>query len=141
LLTTILGSGKSSILSAILGEIRCVYGTVSAKGRIAYVGQQPFIQNGTVRDNIIFGLPVDEMKYSQSLVDCCLEHDLNVLPSGDRTEIGERGINLSGGTQYYLRTFYTSVADELKYVTTKNIFFSVTYSRSESSCRISKSCV
>lgn len=91
------GSGKSSILSALLGEIRCVYGTVFVKGRIAYVGQQAFIQNGSLRDNIIFGREFNDEKYASTIRDCCLEHDLKVLPSGDNTEIGERGINLSGG--------------------------------------------
>jgi ABC-type sulfate/molybdate transport systems ATPase subunit len=72
-------------------------GSVGIKGSVAYMGQRPFIQNSTLRDNITFGLPFDQQKYSQTLFECALLPDLKVLPGGDMTEIGERGINLSGG--------------------------------------------
>jgi len=91
------GSGKSSIVSGFLGEIRCFFGEVMLKGTIAYVGQRPYIQNCTLKDNILFGLPYDAEKYKKTLEECCLVPDLKVLPGGELTEIGERGINLSGG--------------------------------------------
>jgi ABC-type bacteriocin/lantibiotic exporter with double-glycine peptidase domain len=61
------------------------------------MGQRPFIQNCTLRDNILFGLPYNEEKYQRVLQECALVPDLKVLPAGELTEIGERGINLSGG--------------------------------------------
>jgi ABC-type multidrug transport system fused ATPase/permease subunit len=91
------GSGKSSVLLSVLGDLVCVLGEVSVKGRVAYVGQRPFIQNSTLKDNILFGRPYDEAKYMKTLEMCALLPDLDVLPAGDQTEIGERGINLSGG--------------------------------------------
>ncbi|KAH9084688.1 hypothetical protein Ae201684P_001928 [Aphanomyces euteiches] len=91
------GSGKSTLLSGLLGDAPCTQGSVSLRGSIAYVAQQPFIQNATVRDNICFGLPYDHAKYQEAIRVCCLEDDLKVLAAGDQTEIGEKGINLSGG--------------------------------------------
>lgn len=70
---------------------------ITVEGKLSYVQQQPWIQNLTIRDNILFGLPYDESKYNQVIKDCELERDLQILPSGDFTEIGEKGINLSGG--------------------------------------------
>ncbi|RKO84654.1 P-loop containing nucleoside triphosphate hydrolase protein, partial [Blyttiomyces helicus] len=91
------GSGKSSIISAILGEMYRVKGTVTVRGSIAYVPQTAWIMNATVRENILFGKPYDERYYAETLRACCLNTDLEMLPGGDQTEIGERGINLSGG--------------------------------------------
>jgi ABC-type multidrug transport system fused ATPase/permease subunit len=92
------GSGKSSLLSGFLGDIRLYFGAIALNSqRIAYVGQRPFIQNATVRDNILFGLAFHENKYRQVIEQCCLEADLAILPAGDMTEIGEKGINISGG--------------------------------------------
>ncbi|RHY38344.1 hypothetical protein DYB34_003537 [Aphanomyces astaci] len=91
------GSGKSTLLSGLLGDAPCTQGTVSMRGSVAYVSQQPFIQNATLRDNICFGLPYEYGRYTAAVGVCCLEADLRVLPGGDLTEIGERGINLSGG--------------------------------------------
>ncbi|XP_036593137.1 canalicular multispecific organic anion transporter 1 isoform X2 [Trichosurus vulpecula] len=91
------GCGKSSLMSAILGEMEPIHGRVNIKGSIAYVPQQSWIQNGTVKDNILFGSPLDEKRYQQVLEACALLPDLKILPGGDRTEIGEKGINLSGG--------------------------------------------
>jgi ATP-binding cassette subfamily C (CFTR/MRP) protein 1 len=91
------GSGKSSLITALLGDLRLCSGGVSVKGRVAFAGQRPFIQNATLKDNVLFGLPFDEAKYQRTLQMCALLPDLAVLPSGDLTEIGERGINLSGG--------------------------------------------
>ncbi|CAG8746147.1 2894_t:CDS:10, partial [Cetraspora pellucida] len=91
------GSGKSSLLSALVGEMKRIKGEVSFGGNVGYCPQTAWIQNATLRDNITFGLPFDEEKYRQVIKDCCLEPDLEVLPASDLTEIGERGINLSGG--------------------------------------------
>ncbi|KAI9987887.1 hypothetical protein PInf_024142 [Phytophthora infestans] len=91
------GSGKSTLLAGILGDARCSAGSVAIRGKVAYVSQQPFIQNATVRDNITFGLPFDADKYEEALRVSSLQKDLRILTAGDRTEIGEKGINLSGG--------------------------------------------
>uniref|UniRef100_A0AAQ5YZ93 ATP-binding cassette, sub-family C (CFTR/MRP), member 3 n=1 Tax=Amphiprion ocellaris TaxID=80972 RepID=A0AAQ5YZ93_AMPOC len=87
------GCGKSSLISALLGEMEKVEGD----GSVAYVPQQAWIQNATLRDNILFGRPYNEQKYRCVLDACALTPDLQVLPGGDMTEIGEKGINLSGG--------------------------------------------
>ncbi|KAM9618308.1 ATP-binding cassette sub-family C member 2 isoform 1-T1 [Trichechus inunguis] len=91
------GSGKSSLMSAILGEMENVHGHITIKGTIAYVPQQSWIQNGTIKDNILFGSELNEEKYQQVLEACALLPDLEVLPGRDLAEIGEKGINLSGG--------------------------------------------
>ncbi|KAG1706852.1 hypothetical protein DVH05_027703 [Phytophthora capsici] len=91
------GAGKSTLLSGILGDARCNRGEVSLRGSVAYVSQQPFIQNATVRENICFGLPFNEAKYAEAQRVSSMQKDLAVLPGGDMTEIGEKGINLSGG--------------------------------------------
>ncbi|XP_035883030.1 canalicular multispecific organic anion transporter 1 isoform X2 [Phyllostomus discolor] len=91
------GSGKSSLMSAMLGEMEHVHGHISIKGSIAYVPQQSWIQNGTIKDNILFGSEFDKKRYQQVLEACALLQDLEVLPGGDLAEIGEKGINLSGG--------------------------------------------
>ncbi|CAG8849503.1 14484_t:CDS:1, partial [Racocetra persica] len=91
------GSGKSSLLSALVGEMKKIKGEVLLGGNIGYCPQTAWIQNATLRDNVTFGLQFDEEKYRQVIKDCCLEPDLKVLPAGDLTEIGEKGINLSGG--------------------------------------------
>uniref|UniRef100_A0A8C0K2U2 Multidrug resistance-associated protein 1 n=1 Tax=Canis lupus dingo TaxID=286419 RepID=A0A8C0K2U2_CANLU len=91
------GSGKSSLMSAMLGEMEDVHGHITIKGTIAYVPQQSWIQNGTIKDNILFGSELDEKRYQQVLEACALLPDLEVLPGGDLAEIGEKGINLSGG--------------------------------------------
>ncbi|CAM1304666.1 Uncharacterised protein g3835 [Pycnogonum litorale] len=91
------GSGKSSLLSSLLGEMQKVDGKVSITGNVAYVPQQAWIQNSTVEKNILFFKQKNEKRYSQVLRSCALESDLEILPGGDQTEIGEKGINLSGG--------------------------------------------
>ncbi|RLN48167.1 hypothetical protein BBJ29_000290 [Phytophthora kernoviae] len=91
------GAGKSTLLSGILGDARCSRGDVHLRGSVAYVSQQPFIQNATVRENICFGLPFDEARYAEAVRVSSMQKDLIVLPGGDLTEIGEKGINLSGG--------------------------------------------
>ncbi|NXJ41958.1 MRP3 protein, partial [Ciconia maguari] len=91
------GCGKSSLVSALLGEMEKLEGEVAVKGSVAYVPQQAWIQNATLKDNILFGQVLNEQKYQNVLEACALKTDLEVLPGGDQTEIGEKGINLSGG--------------------------------------------
>ncbi|XP_038678143.1 canalicular multispecific organic anion transporter 1 [Scyliorhinus canicula] len=91
------GSGKSSLISALLGEMENVKGFINIKGSFAYVPQQAWIQNDTLQDNILFGLEREESRYQEVLEACALLPDLELLPAGDQTEIGEKGINLSGG--------------------------------------------
>lgn len=91
------GSGKSSLLSAILGDMEKVKGSVNTNGRVAYVPQQAWVQNETVKQNILFANDYNEIYYKRVLESCALEQDLKVLAAGDLTEIGEKGINLSGG--------------------------------------------
>ncbi|XP_047399638.1 ATP-binding cassette sub-family C member 3 [Sciurus carolinensis] len=91
------GCGKSSLVSALLGEMEKLEGKVSVKGSVAYVPQQAWIQNCTLQENVLFGQTMDPKRYQQALETCALLADLEVLPGGDQTEIGEKGINLSGG--------------------------------------------
>ncbi|KAL0354577.1 UNVERIFIED_CONTAM: ABC transporter C family member 8 [Sesamum radiatum] len=91
------GSGKSSLLYAILGEIPKKSGTVSVLGSMAYVSQASWIQSGTVRDNILFGKPMDKNKYEEAIRVCALDKDIESFDYGDLTEIGQRGLNMSGG--------------------------------------------
>ncbi|KAI1316154.1 hypothetical protein EDD11_010392 [Mortierella claussenii] len=91
------GQGKSSLLSAIIGELYKSQGFVRTLGRIAYVPQQAWILNSTLRENILFGHDFDEERYTRIVRACGLDPDIEMLPAGDLTEIGERGINLSGG--------------------------------------------
>ncbi|XP_076209731.1 ATP-binding cassette sub-family C member 3 isoform X1 [Aptenodytes patagonicus] len=91
------GCGKSSLVSALLGEMEKLEGEVAVKGSVAYVPQQAWIQNATLKDNILFGQAPNVQKYQNVLEACALKTDLEVLPGGDQTEIGEKGINLSGG--------------------------------------------
>ncbi|CAN8253900.1 unnamed protein product [Cochlearia groenlandica] len=91
------GAGKSSLLASVLGEMHKLSGNVRVCGTTAYVAQTSWIQNGTVQDNILFGLPMDSSKYNEVVKVCCLDKDLQMMEFGDQTEIGERGINLSGG--------------------------------------------
>uniref|UniRef100_A0A8C0LE46 Multidrug resistance-associated protein 1 n=1 Tax=Canis lupus dingo TaxID=286419 RepID=A0A8C0LE46_CANLU len=91
------GCGKSSLLSALLAEMDKVEGHVAIKGSVAYVPQQAWIQNDSLRENILFGRQLQERYYKAVIEACALLPDLEILPSGDRTEIGEKGVNLSGG--------------------------------------------
>ncbi|PPQ77123.1 hypothetical protein CVT25_010817 [Psilocybe cyanescens] len=91
------GSGKSSLLLGLIGEMRKVSGSVTFGGRVAYCPQTAWIQNASVRDNIIFGQPYDGEKYWKVIEQASLLHDLQLLADGDLTEIGEKGVNLSGG--------------------------------------------
>ncbi|CAG5116677.1 unnamed protein product, partial [Candidula unifasciata] len=91
------GAGKSSLLSAMLGEMEKLEGRVTLKNTIAYVPQEAWIQNATLRDNITFGKAFSNSQYSRVIQACALQPDIEILPAQDVTEIGEKGINLSGG--------------------------------------------
>ncbi|KAJ0103691.1 hypothetical protein Patl1_03991 [Pistacia atlantica] len=91
------GSGKSSLLSCILGEVPKISGNLKLCGTKAYVAQSPWIQSGKIEDNILFGKEMDRERYDRVLEACSLKKDLEILSFGDQTVIGERGINLSGG--------------------------------------------
>jgi len=101
------GSGKSSLLSAILGEMESIADSKvyvpreeKYKGKVGYLSyctQSPWVINDTLKGNILFGREFDEVRYQKILSSCALLDDIAVLPAGDATEIGERGINLSGG--------------------------------------------
>ncbi|PNI27622.1 ABCC12 isoform 3, partial [Pan troglodytes] len=91
------GSGKSSLLAALLGQMQLQKGVVAVNGTLAYVSQQAWIFHGNVRENILFGEKYDHQRYQHTVRVCGLQKDLSNLPYGDLTEIGERGLNLSGG--------------------------------------------
>ncbi|KAI7870590.1 P-loop containing nucleoside triphosphate hydrolase protein [Spinellus fusiger] len=106
------GSGKTTLLSSLLGETYCLTGNVvlprksvsslsgslgGAVSGIAYVAQTAWLQNCSIRDNILFGLPYDEKRYETVLYMTALTRDLDILEFGDSTEVGEKGITLSGG--------------------------------------------
>ncbi|MCJ1390652.1 hypothetical protein MMC18_003513 [Xylographa bjoerkii] len=125
------GSGKSLLLAAILGEVDKISGTIkvpkapsveerfdhkATKGNwildssIAFVAQIPWIENATIKDNILFGLPFDSGRYNKVLSVCALEKDLDMLPDGEMTDIGANGINLSGGQRWrvsFARALYS----------------------------------
>ena len=91
------GSGKSSLLLAMLNEIPFVSGKLHKAGSISYVPQIPWMFSGTIRENIIFSLPFDEERYQKIITACELEIDITAFPEGDLTIVGEHGIVLSGG--------------------------------------------
>lgn len=125
------GSGKSLLLASLLGEADVLEGTVQVprapslhdrydhkatrenwiiSNAIAFVSQIPWIENATIRDNILFGLPFDGRRYHKILSSCALEKDLDMLPDGESTEIGANGINLSGGQRWrvtFARALYS----------------------------------
>ncbi|KAK7325305.1 hypothetical protein VNO77_29465 [Canavalia gladiata] len=91
------GSGKSSLLYSILGEMRLAHGSIYSNGSVAYVPQVPWILSGTVRDNILFGKSYDPERYTDTLQACALDVDISLMVGGDMAYIGEKGLNLSGG--------------------------------------------
>lgn len=91
------GSGKSSLLQCILGDLWKMEGDVVVRGRVAYVAQAPWVMNATVRENIVFGHRWDPEFYDLTVEACALVDDFKNIPDGDQTEVGERGISLSGG--------------------------------------------
>ena len=91
-----IGTGKTSLLNAFAGFMNKVSGRIQINGDLLLCGY-PWIQNASVKDNIIFGSPYNKAKYDEVIRVCSLKSDLDILPAGDLTEIGERGITLSGG--------------------------------------------
>ncbi|KAH8066129.1 ATPase [Aureococcus anophagefferens] len=104
-------TGKSSLLRALLGELRLSGATAALGGRVSYVPQKPWIWNGTLRENILFGAPLDRGRYDAVVAACGLSRDLNELPAADETEIGEKGVNLSGGQQQRVALARAAYAD------------------------------
>jgi len=96
------GSGKSSLLAALAGDMRKTRGEVTMGANRAFCPQYAWIQNATVRENILFGKDLDRKWYQQVIEACALQPDLDMLPQGDATEIGERGITVSGGQKQRL---------------------------------------
>ena len=94
------GSGKTSLLMAMLKEMEQKQGTLSLSGSLAYTSQDPWIQNATLRANVLMGRPMDDDRYHTTLDACALEADLAQLSAADETEIGEKGVNLSGGQKH-----------------------------------------
>lgn len=125
------GSGKSLMLASIIGEADLKEGSITAprpppqherydaqatkrdwtiEGAIAFVAQIPWIENATIKDNILFGLPCLEDRYKKVIQACALEKDLEMLPDGELTDIGANGINLSGGQKWrvsFARALYS----------------------------------
>ncbi|KAJ3406625.1 hypothetical protein HDU80_010830 [Chytriomyces hyalinus] len=106
------GSGKSSLLQALLGEMKRISGDLHRpNGAVSYVSQTAWIQNASIRENVTFGEPFDLARYNKVVKACALVKDLAALESGDLTEIGEKGINLSGGQKQRIslaRALYSS---------------------------------
>ncbi|GLV41664.1 uncharacterized protein CBL_06893 [Carabus blaptoides fortunei] len=91
------GAGKSSLLHAILKELPLSEGSVEVNGEVSYASQEPWLFAGSVRQNILFGLPMDRARYKTVVRKCSLERDFQLFPYGDKTIVGERGVSLSGG--------------------------------------------
>uniref|UniRef100_A0A8C4HN06 Cystic fibrosis transmembrane conductance regulator n=1 Tax=Dicentrarchus labrax TaxID=13489 RepID=A0A8C4HN06_DICLA len=91
------GAGKSSLLSSILGELPTEKGVLKVKGQLTYAAQQPWVFPGTIRSNILFGKELNTQKYERVIRACALKRDMELLPDGDLTLIGDRGATLSGG--------------------------------------------
>ncbi|KAI0950790.1 hypothetical protein AcW1_008002 [Taiwanofungus camphoratus] len=96
------GSGKSALLAALLGEMHCTSGNVMLNKTghlVAYCAQNPWLEHATIRDNVIFGSTYgyDESRYQAVIDACALSKDLEIFDAGDMTEIGEKGVTLSGG--------------------------------------------
>nr|XP_013098632.1 unnamed protein product [Stomoxys calcitrans] len=91
------GAGKSSLIQSILGELKPECGSIKVNGTFSYASQEPWLFTGTVRQNILFGQPLDRRRYHAVVKKCALERDFELLPYGDKTVVGERGASLSGG--------------------------------------------
>ncbi|XP_016964680.2 probable multidrug resistance-associated protein lethal(2)03659 [Drosophila biarmipes] len=91
------GSGKSSLVQAILGELQAESGQVLVNGSVSYFSQEPWLFSGTVRQNILFGQPMDRRRYEAVVKECALVRDFEILPLKDKTVVGDHGASLSGG--------------------------------------------
>ena len=108
------GAGKSGLLTALLGECDVTSGRLGVFGRIAYCAQSAWIQNASLRENILFGASYDRKRYQETIRRCALRDDLKALADGDRTQIGEKGLTLSGGQKQRValaRAFYAYLPD------------------------------
>ncbi|XP_037952862.1 probable multidrug resistance-associated protein lethal(2)03659 [Teleopsis dalmanni] len=120
------GSGKSSLIQAILGELPALSGSINVNGTFSYASQDPWLFTGTVRQNILFGLPMDKQRYRSVVKNCALERDFELLQFGDKTIVGERGASLSGGQKarislaraVYRKTHFYLLDDPLSAVDT-----------------------
>ncbi|WEJ95669.1 hypothetical protein PSN45_003193 [Yamadazyma tenuis] len=92
----VVGAGKSSLLQAMAGLMKRTNGNMEVNGQLLLCGT-PWVQNATIRDNIVFGQEFDEKRYEQAIYACSLNADLDILPAHDLTEVGEKGVTLSGG--------------------------------------------
>lgn len=139
------GTGKSLLLSSLIGEVDLLDGNVImptaptlaqrndnkankgnwiVSGSVAYVSQNPWLENATLRDNIIFGLPYDEERYNTVIEVCALRKDLDMLEDGDQTELGANGINLSGGQKWRV-TLARSIYSRAEILLLDDIFSAV----------------
>ncbi|KAJ7268668.1 hypothetical protein B0H12DRAFT_1009709 [Mycena haematopus] len=97
------GSGKTSLLMALLGEMHLVPSSLSSwynlprSNGVSYAAQESWVMNDTIRNNILFNAPMDRVRFDKVLYQCCLERDLELWDAGDETEVGEKGLTLSGG--------------------------------------------
>lgn len=97
------GCGKTSLLMALLGELHYIpagpdsWCNLPRAGGVAYAAQESWVQNETIRSNILFGSPYDEQRYKKVIYQCGLSRDLSLFDAGDKTEVGEKGLTLSGG--------------------------------------------
>ncbi|XP_033225035.1 multidrug resistance-associated protein 4-like isoform X2 [Belonocnema kinseyi] len=91
------GAGKSSLLQLLLNELPLESGSIQVSGRIVYVIQEPWVFASSIRQNILFGLPMNKKRYQEVIKVCQLEQDFSIFPFGDKTFIGEKGMTLSGG--------------------------------------------
>ncbi|PMB70832.1 Oligomycin resistance ATP-dependent permease YOR1 [Beauveria bassiana] len=105
------GSGKTSLLSSLAGDMRQCGGSMQFSANRAYCPQDSWIQNASVRNNIIFGQAFDEERYAAVVQACALRPDFELLPHGDRTEIGERGVTLSGGQKQRINIARAAYSD------------------------------
>ncbi|KAL3154179.1 hypothetical protein ABBQ32_013696 [Trebouxia sp. C0010 RCD-2024] len=110
------GSGKSSLIGALLGEMEKHAGTVRMGGQLAYVAQQAWIVNDSLQSNVLFGQELEDQKWEACVHSCSLQQDLEMLPGGVDTEIGEKGINLSGGQKQRISLARAVYADADFYI-------------------------
>ncbi|KIP03407.1 hypothetical protein PHLGIDRAFT_242940 [Phlebiopsis gigantea 11061_1 CR5-6] len=113
------GAGKTSVLMALLGEMHYVplgpdsWVSLPREGGVAYAAQESWVQNETIKENILFGAPYDEERYKKVIYQCGLTRDLSLFDAGDATEVGEKGLTLSGGQKARItlaRAVYSSAS-------------------------------
>ncbi|KAG8201881.1 hypothetical protein JTE90_027360 [Oedothorax gibbosus] len=109
-------SGKTSLLAALLGQMRLLKGQIAVRGSIAYVPQQPWILNASLRENILFGQLFSSKRYYEAVYACGLPEDISALPAGDQTELGETGANISGGQRQRISLARAQYADKDLYL-------------------------